>query len=58
MFIYILIYYIYIFFVEWTETDDSGGMRQITQIKTETSIKLEGEGMFFEHENFKLFIFI
>jgi hypothetical protein len=29
---------------EWTETDDAGGLRQITQIKTETSIKLEGEG--------------
>ncbi|XP_035232242.1 ankyrin-2-like isoform X2 [Stegodyphus dumicola] len=29
---------------EWTETDDSGSIRQITQIKTETSIKLEGDG--------------
>ncbi|XP_015919945.1 ankyrin-1 isoform X17 [Parasteatoda tepidariorum] len=28
---------------EWTETDDSGSVRQITQIKTETSIKLEGD---------------
>ncbi|KAG8187584.1 hypothetical protein JTE90_025918 [Oedothorax gibbosus] len=26
---------------EWTETDESGGVRQVTQIKTETSIKLE-----------------
>ncbi|XP_071040637.1 ankyrin-2 isoform X4 [Parasteatoda tepidariorum] len=30
---------------EWTETDDSGSVRQITQIKTETSIKLEGDGI-------------
>lgn len=51
-------YSFYLFNTEWTETDDTGGMRQITQIKTETSIKLEGEGMFFKHEIFKLFIFI
>lgn len=32
--------------LEWSETDESGGVRQITQIKTETSIKLEGDGEF------------
>ena len=46
------------YFIEWTETDDSGGMRQVTQIKTETSIKLEGEGMFLSMKSFKLFLFV